>query len=189
MDMKVIDSNFEKMLIEAISKGLPLVSRPYALIAEQIGSSEKEVMAGIQRIVQRGDIKRFGVVVRHRKLGYRANGMVVWDIPDNRVTELGRCIGRYSFVTLCYQRPRRLPEWRYNLFCMIHGHDRSAVIEQVNFMVEQCGLQEITHEILFSGRCFKQRGANYARQQLDKTRSCEPGLYKPGNFYGMAANE
>ena len=192
--MKVIDSDFEKALIEAISKGLPLVSRPYAQIAEQIGSSEAEVMAGIQRIAQRGDIKRFGVVVRHRKLGYRANGMVVWDIPDNHVAELGHCIGRNSFVTLCYQRPRRLPEWRYNLFSMIHGQDRNAVIEQVNFIVEQCGLQEIAHEVLFSGRCFKQRGANYARQQLDKPQSfkpssCKPSLYKPGNIYGMAANE
>jgi DNA-binding Lrp family transcriptional regulator len=179
MDMKVIDSNFEKSLIKAISHGLPLVSRPYALIAEQIGSSEAEVMAGVQRIAVRGDIKRFGIVVRHRKLGYRANGMVVWDIPDSRVAELGRCIGQYSFVTLCYRRPRRLPEWRYNLFSMIHGHDRNAVIEQVNFIVEQCGLQEIAHEILFSGRCFKQRGANYAQLQLDKPNYC----------FGMAANE
>jgi DNA-binding Lrp family transcriptional regulator len=107
--------------------------------------------------MMRGDMKRFGVVVRHRKLGYRANGMVVWDIPDARVTEIGHCIGQYSFVTLCYQRPRRLPEWPYNLFSMIHGQDRDAVIEQVEFIVRQCGLRDINHEILFSNRCFKQR--------------------------------
>lgn len=177
--MKVTDSNFEKSLIEVMSHGLPLVSRPYAQIAEQIGCSESEVLAGIKRIMLRGDIKRFGVVVRHRKLGYRANGMVVWDIPDTAVAELGRRIGQYSFVTLCYQRPRRLPEWRYNLFSMIHGHDRSAVIEQVKLIVEQCGLHEITYEILFSGRCFKQRGANYTQQTIDK----------PDYHYGMVANE
>jgi hypothetical protein len=87
--------------------------------------------------------------------------MVVWDLPDNRVSEIGHCIGQYSFVTLCYQRPRRLPEWHYNLFSMIHGRDRAAVIDQVAFIVQQCGLQGIEHEILFSNRCFKQRGANY----------------------------
>ncbi len=179
MDMRVLDSAFEKALIEAMSLGLPLVSRPYEAIAKQIGSTESRVIEGIQRIIQRGDIKRFGVVVRHRELGYRANGMVVWDIPEGRVAELGHCIGQYSFVTLCYQRPRRLPEWRYNLFCMIHGRDRGAVIEQLNFIVEQCGLQKIAHEILFSGRCFKQRGARYAQQQLDN----------PDYPYGMVANE
>jgi DNA-binding Lrp family transcriptional regulator len=163
MDM-IKDSPFEKALIEIISEGLPLVAHPYAAIAEQLGCSETAIIDGIERIMSRGDIKRFGVVVRHRKLGYRANGMVVWDIPDARVAELGHCIGQYSFVTLCYQRPRRLPEWRYNLFSMIHGQDRAAVIEQVEFIVGQCGLHDIEHEILFSQRCFKQRGASYSRK-------------------------
>lgn len=165
--MSALDPAFENSLIEAISAGLPLVSRPYETIARQIGSTEARVIEGIQGIIHRGDIKRFGVVVRHRELGYRANGMVVWDIPDERIEETGRRIGRYEFVTLCYQRPRRLPDWPYNLFSMIHGYDRPGVCEQVKFIVRQCGLQKITHEILFSGRCFKQRGANYShRAQL-----------------------
>jgi DNA-binding Lrp family transcriptional regulator len=163
MDM-IKDSAFEKALIEAISKGLPLVNHPYQVIADQLACSESQVIDGIKRITMRGDLKRFGVVVRHRKLGYRANGMVVWDIPDSRVVEAGHCIGQYSFVTLCYQRPRRLPDWHYNLFSMIHGQDRDAVIEQVDFIVEQCGLHDIDREILFSKRCFKQRGATHQHE-------------------------
>jgi DNA-binding Lrp family transcriptional regulator len=163
MDMSVQDPEFEKRLIQATNQGLPLVSRPYAAIAKQIGSTEARVIEGIQGIVQRGDIKRFGVVVRHRKLGYRANGMVVWDIPDERVAEVGACIGQYNFVTLCYQRPRRLPDWPYNLFSMVHGRDQSGVNKQVRSIAEQCGLQQFPHEILFSGRCFKQRGAIYSQ--------------------------
>lgn len=159
MDM---NPELREALIKAIGEGLPLVKRPYQEIALRLHCSEAEVISGIQSIIAEGNLKRFGVVVRHRKLGYRANGMVVWDVPDNRITELGHCIGQYSFVTLCYQRPRRLPQWRYNLFSMIHGQDRAAVIDQVEFMVQQCGLQGIEHEILFSRRCFKQRGANYA---------------------------
>jgi len=162
MDM-IKDSAFEKALIEIVGAGLPLVKRPYQAIAEQLGCNEAQVIDGINRIMHRGDLKRFGVVVRHRELGYHANGMVVWDIPDTRVAEVGHCIGQYSFVTLCYQRPRRLPEWSYNLFSMIHGQDRAAVRKQVEFIVAQCGLHGIDHEILFSKRCFKQRGANYAR--------------------------
>lgn len=171
MDM-IAKPSFEEALIEAISEGLPLVKRPYAEIAERLNCSEAAVIDGIRDIMARGDLKRYGIVVRHRKLGYRANGMVVWDLPDNRVAELGHCIGQYSFVTLCYQRPRRLPEWRYNLFSMIHGQDREAVIDQVAFIVGQCGLQGIEHEILFSNRCFKQRGASYLRN----TQQLRPGL-------------
>ena len=156
--------SLQAALIEIIGEGLPLVQRPYTAVANRLGCSEAEVIEGIRDILSEGKLKRFGVVVRHRKLGYRANGMVVWDIPDARVAELGRCIGRYSFVTLCYQRPRRLPEWRYNLFSMIHGQDRDAVREQVKHIVSQCGLDGIEHEILFSSRCFKQRGANYAER-------------------------
>lgn len=161
MDMKTLTSEFEKGLIAVIGRGLPLVSRPYAAIAEQLGSTETDVIEGLARLIQRDDIKRFGVVVRHRELGYKANGMVVWDIPDERIATLGHCIGKYDFVTLCYQRPRRLPQWRYNLFSMVHGRDRASVIEKVDFIVEQCGLQDIVREILFSGQRFKQRGARY----------------------------
>ena len=159
------DTAFTKALIEIISTGLPLVKQPYAEIAGRLGCSEAQVIDGIKRIMMRGDLKRFGVVVRHRELGYRANGMVVWDVPDSRVNEIGHCIGQYAFVTLCYQRPRRLPDWHYNLFSMIHGRDREAVVEQVDFIVQQCGLHDIDHQILFSKRCFKQRGAAYRQRQ------------------------
>jgi DNA-binding Lrp family transcriptional regulator len=173
MDM-IRDSAFEAALIEAIGRGLPLVPRPYAVIAEHLGRSEQDVIDGIERILQRGDLKRFGVVVRHRKLGYRANGMVVWDIPDSRVTDLGERISRYPFVTLCYQRPRRPPAWPYNLFSMIHGRDREAVIGQAADIVRECGLHDNDHEILFSSRCFKQRGAAYRRGTDPQPAATEP---------------
>jgi len=173
------DSAFEAALIAAIGKGLPIVERPYAELGRRLGCSEIEVIDGIRRIAMRGDLKRFGVVVRHRQLGYRANGMVVWDLPDARVAEIGTRIGRYSFVTLCYQRPRRLPEWRYNLFSMIHGRDRDAVLDQLRQIVEQCALHEFEHQVLFSRRCFRQRGAAYRQSAVQE----------PSAIRGLAANE
>ena len=162
--MTVIDTDFEQSLIEAIGQGLPLVKKPYQQLARQLGCTESLVIEGISRLCQRGDIKRFGVVVRHRNLGYKANGMVVWDISDERIAEVGHCLGQYEFVTLCYQRPRQLPDWPYNLFCMIHGKDRSEVRQQVELIIQQCNLGDVDYDILFSKRCFKQRGAHYSRQ-------------------------
>jgi DNA-binding Lrp family transcriptional regulator len=148
-------------LIEAIQRGLPISARPYAEIAQSLCMEEADVIARLRSLQDGGVIKRMGVVVRHRQLGYRANGMVVWDIPDDKVDELGLCMGKFEFVTLCYQRPRRLPDWPYNLFCMIHGCDHEAVLHNVAQLEEHCGLHGRNHKVLFSKRCFKQRGAVY----------------------------
>jgi len=150
-------------LISIIQRGLPLCSRPYAELGAQIGMSETEVMQRLLRMQEQDYIKRMGVVVRHHELGYRANAMVVWDVPDTQVNELGHCLGRFEFITLCYQRPRRLPDWPYNLFCMIHGQDRDEVLRYIDFVIKRCALHDIRHEVLFSKRRFKQRGAHYHR--------------------------
>lgn len=148
-------------LIEAIQGGLPLASRPYAVIGETIGMEEMEVIARIGSLLERGLIKRLGVVVRHHELGYRANGMVVWDLPDTAVDEIAARFKGFSFITLCYRRPRCLPDWPYNLFCMIHGRSRQAVEQQLEQLIKELRLETIPHEILFSRRRFKQCGARF----------------------------
>lgn len=152
----------DRRLLAAIQHGLPLVPRPYAEIGVRLGLSEGEVIARLTRLKNIGVIRRFGVVVRHHELGYAANAMVVWDVPDEQVAELGRCLAGFDFITLCYRRPRRLPAWRYNLYCMIHGRSREEVLAHLEWMVNHCGLQSLPHEVLFSRRRFKQRGAVYA---------------------------
>ncbi len=155
----------DRALIKAVEHGLPITARPYAEIANNLGSTEQEVISRLQQLIDNGAIKRYGVVVRHKELGYTANGMVVWNVPDNDVEELGTCIGKYACVTLSYRRPRRLPEWPYNLFTMVHGSSREEVSEKVEEIVVNCNLQNIEHTILFSTRRFKQRGASYATNE------------------------
>jgi len=152
----------DRELIAAIQQGLPLVSRPYAQVAAQLGMGEAEVIARLTELQDAGMIKRMGVVVRHRALGYRANAMVVWDVPDSELDRVGRLLAAEACVTLCYQRPRRLPDWPYNLFCMIHGRERDIVLRRLAQIIEYHGLQAIAHSVLFSSRSFKQRGAHYA---------------------------
>jgi DNA-binding Lrp family transcriptional regulator len=148
-------------LIEAVQGGLPLIARPYREIGARLGMTEQAVIERLREMIDAGIIKRLGVVVRHHELGYRANAMVVWDVPDERVERIGRRLGDIDCVTLCYQRPRRLPDWPYNLFCMVHGQDRDDVLVCISLLVEVLGLGDIRHAVLFSGRRFKQRGARY----------------------------
>ena len=152
----------ERRLVSVLQEGLPLFMRPFSLIAERIGASESDVLGRIGRWLEEGAIKRFGVVVRHHELGFRANAMVVHDIADDRVSELGRLLAEEPAVTLCYRRPRVLPDWPYNLFCMIHGRERGEVEDIIAELRQRHGLLDAPHEVLFSLTRYKQNGARYA---------------------------
>ena len=149
-------------LAAALEGGLMLTARPYARLAATLGVSEAAVLARLARLLELGVIRRFGVVVRHHELGYAANAMVVWDVPDAAVPEVGRLLAQQSAVTLCYRRPRRLPDWRYNLFSMVHGQDRQAVSTEVARIRRELGLEHLACQPLFSRRRFKQCGARYS---------------------------
>ena len=153
--------DIDSQLIEIFQQGLPVVSRPYVLIGQQLDISEDEVISRLTLLKQQGLIKRLGVVVNHRRMGYQANAMVVFDVPNHLVDQIGGHISQFGFVNLCYQRPRHAEQWPYNLYCMIHGKSREKVLQQLDYLIESCGLVQFNREILFSRKCFKQRGAHY----------------------------
>ncbi len=160
MSDRLIDDR-DQRLIAAIQGGFPLVPRPFRVIGEQIGMTEADVLEMLRDLKARGVIKRLGIIVRHRELGYSANAMVVWDVPDADVVEVGKRVSAFDFVSLCYQRKRALPRWPYNLYCMIHGRERQMVLNNLNDLVSRCGLRDISRQVLFSQRRFKQCGAHY----------------------------
>ncbi|MBK8907068.1 MAG: AsnC family transcriptional regulator [Rhodospirillales bacterium] len=159
----------DRRLLTAIEDGLPLVPEPYAELGRRLGLSEAEVIARLQGLIAGGVIKRFGMVVRHRDLGYTANAMAVWDVPDDRVGAAGRRLAEFPFVTLCYRRRRQPPVWPYNLFCMIHGTDRRVVCDQIAQINSEPELAHCPHAVLFSRRAFKQRGARYSVREAKET--------------------
>jgi DNA-binding Lrp family transcriptional regulator len=152
----------DRRLLAAIEDGLPLVRRPYQDVGQLVGLSEEAIIERLSRLISAGIITRFGCVVRHRALGYIANAMAVWDVPDNIIDVVAARFTSNQHLTLCYQRPRDLPDWPYNLFCMIHAHTRPealAVIDDLN-AIAQAG--HYPQAVLFSTRCFKQRGAVFS---------------------------
>ncbi len=154
-------SAIDRRLLAALKDGLPLTPEPYAAVGAPLGLSAEEVAARLRALRDQGTLTRFGVVVRHHELGYRANAMTVWDVPDARVRDAGQRLAAIDFVTLCYRRPRRSPRWPYNLFAMIHGRERARVETLVAQATWLAGLEGCPRAILFSRRRFKQRGADY----------------------------
>lgn len=158
-------TNIEKVALRnTIEKGLPTSLLPYKVIAQQLALTEQQVLRQISLWQDEGLIRRFGLVIKHRKLGYDANAMVVWNIPNDYMDGIAQQLAKCAPVSLCYQRPRRLPDWPYNLFCMIHGTDRTLVLQQISQITAQLGLESIQKDVLFSFKAYKQHGARYSKE-------------------------
>lgn len=158
MNPESLIDEIDRQIILATQSGLPLEPQPYHAVARQVGVSPEEVMARLRRMLETGIIRRIGAVPNHYALGYKANGMTVWDVPDEKVDELGERVGALDFVSHCYQRPRHLPEWSYNFFAMVHGRDKPEVEAQVHQIAELLGEADRGHEILYSTRILKKTG-------------------------------
>jgi DNA-binding Lrp family transcriptional regulator len=170
--LQAVDA-IDRALIVATQGGLPLVARPYQAIAAELQLDPEDVMTRLRKLQTVGVIRRVGVVPNHYAIGYRANGMSVWDVPDERVDQLGTAVGAFEFVSHCYRRPRRLPQWPYNLFAMVHGKTRDEVEVKVAQIATFLGEQARSHSILYSTRILKKTGLRLAGKNSSEYASAE----------------
>lgn len=148
----------DRRLMHATQAGLPLTLEPYQTLAEQLGLSKEEVMQRLSAMQADGIIRRIGAVPNHYKLGYRFNGMTVWDVPDEQIDRLGQQVGQLPFVSHCYHRPRHLPDWPYNLFAMVHGKHQQDVDAQIQHIAAVLGEWCRGREVLYSTKILKKTG-------------------------------
>ena len=148
----------DRSLIQLTQEGLPLTKRPYHELAAILEVSAQEVQTRLARMLDNGVIRRIGAVPNHYRLGYTANGMSVWDVPDAQIDELGARVGALSFVSHCYHRPRNLPGWPYNLFAMVHGRSRTETDEKVEQIAQLLGASARQHTVLYSSKILKKTG-------------------------------
>ncbi|MBT9096228.1 AsnC family transcriptional regulator [Methylovulum psychrotolerans] len=148
----------DRRLMHATQAGLPLTLEPYQTLAEQLGLSKEEVMQRLAAMQADGIIRRIGAVPNHYKLGYRFNGMTVWDVPDEQIDRLGQQVGQLPFVSHCYHRPRHLPDWPYNLFAMVHGKHQQDVDAQIQHIAAVLGEWCRGREVLYSTKILKKTG-------------------------------
>lgn len=154
--------DIDRKLISLTQTGLPIENSPYMTIANTSGLTQHEVIQRLKDMLSCGIIRRIGAVPNHYRLGLSANGMTVWDVDDNKINELGNKIGQLDFVSHCYQRPRRLPLWRYNMFAMVHGFNKDEVNEKVKQIEALLGKDCKAHETLFSSAILKKTGLRLA---------------------------
>lgn len=159
--MPALADPIDRALVEATQAGLPLGLTPYRTVAESLGLSEVEVLSRLRAMMESGALRRVAAVPNHYRLGYRANGMTVWDVDDACVDDLGQRVGALPFVSHCYRRPRRLPLWPYTLFAMVHGRDRSETAAYADQIAAILGPACRGRDILYSTRILKKTGLRF----------------------------
>lgn len=152
----------DRAIVTKLQAGLPLVPAPYDDVAHAIGATPAAVRARVRAMLADGRIRRIGAVPNHYALGWRANGMSVWDVDDAAVDALGARVGMLADVTHCYRRPRHVPHWPYNLFAMVHGRGRDEVATKVDAIAAILGASARRHDVLFSARILKKTGLRLA---------------------------
>ncbi len=172
----------DRPLAALLEAGLPLARRPFDGWAQALGRTPESVLNTLQRWLDAGTLRRIGAIVRHHELGFDANAMTVFNIPDAEVDACGEALARESGVTLVYRRERG-KAWPYNLYCMVHGRDRAAVLEVINRALQRCDLARYPREVLFSCRRFKQTGPRRFRAL---TEAAVPPVATPEMHHAVA---
>ncbi|MFQ5816042.1 MAG: siroheme decarboxylase subunit beta [Candidatus Hydrothermarchaeaceae archaeon] len=158
--MPVKLDDIDKKILIAMQDNVPLVSRPFLVVAEEMGLSEGEVIGRVRRMMDEGIVRRFSASIRHRKLGITANPMVAWKVPSDRVEEVGSKMASFEEVTHCYERPIVPGKWEYNVFTMIHGYERRSVGETARKISEATGVGD--YRLLYSTKEYKKTYKRYS---------------------------
>lgn len=146
-----------RRLVELTQSGLPLVDNPWAWIGERLDLEEDAVLSLLLQLQDDGAIRRIAAVPNHYRLGYKHNGMTVWDIDDAEIVRLGPLLGAQPFVSHCYRRPRR-DGWHYNLFAMVHGRNAEEIEDYRAQIRQLLGDACRADEMLVSSRILKKTG-------------------------------
>jgi siroheme decarboxylase len=151
-------TEIEKKVIASIQGDIPIVSRPYLVLAEAIGITEATFIQTLGSLTERGVIRRFGATLRHQKSGYQANAMTAWQVEEDRIEAVGEIMASFRAVSHCYRRDPA-DDWPYNLYTMIHGKDEDECRETAREMAERAGVE--IYQLLFSRRELKKISMTY----------------------------
>lgn len=151
-------SELDKKIIKALQGDFPLVAEPYQVLAEQAGVSKELFLKRVKVLEAEQKIRKMGAVLRHREVGFSANVLVAWEVPNDRLDEVAKQMAKNPAVSHCYDR-NTAPDWPYNLYTMVHGHSR----EECEKIAAELGEEvQITKRVmLYSKKEWKKTAMQY----------------------------
>jgi DNA-binding Lrp family transcriptional regulator len=148
----------DKDFIRELQKDMDIIDEPFVNAANNLGLSEDELFEKLKQYEDIGVMRRFAAILRHRQIGYTANGMIVWKVPEDKISKVGEKLGAFPQVSHCYERPT-YPDWPYNVFSMIHCKTHDEAYDVAKTIQDQIHVDD--YDILFSTREFKKTRVEY----------------------------
>ena len=148
----------DRKIIRLLQGEFPLVAEPYKVLAEELGITEEALLARIETMREEKKIRKMGAVLRHREVGFTSNCLCVWNVPDERVEEVGGRMAEHPRVSHCYDR-NRSEDWHYNLYTMIHGYSRDECEEIAAILAAETGIAD--RRMLYTKHEWKKTSMKY----------------------------
>jgi len=148
----------DKDFIRELQKDMEIIDEPFVKAANNLGITENELFEKMKQYEDNGVMRRFAAILRHRQVGFTANGMIVWKVPEDKISEVGAKLGAFPQVSHCYERPT-YSDWPYNVFSMIHCKTHDEANEMAKTIQNQIHVDD--YKILFSSREFKKTRVEY----------------------------
>lgn len=158
LNVKFVPTDRDKEFVREMQKDLEIIDRPFLKSSQALGITEDELFSKMGYYEEIGVMRRFAAILRHREVGFVANGMIVWNVPESRIDDVGAKLGAFPQISHCYQRPT-YPDWPYNVFSMIHCKSESEAHEMAKTIQNQIDVND--YRILFSSREFKKTRVEY----------------------------
>ena len=155
-------SALDKKIIRLLQGEFPLVAEPYKMLAEKIGITEEDLLARIASMREEKKIRKVGAVLRHREVGFTANALCVWDVPDAQMDEVAHHMAEHPRVSHCYDR-NRTDDWKYNLYTMIHGYSREECEGIAAELAAATGIED--RRMLYTKREWKKTSMKYFTEE------------------------
>lgn len=157
-ETKFTPTEQDKEFIRQLQKDLEVVDRPFLKVAQSLGMSEDQVFEKLRYYEEIGVMRRYAAILRHRDVGFVANGMIVWRVPEQRIKEVGNMLGAFPQISHCYQRPV-YADWPYNVFSMVHCKSIAEAESMARDIQKHIKVDD--YRILFSSREFKKTRVEY----------------------------
>lgn len=148
----------DKKIVRTVQEEFPLVEEPYKVLAEKIGITQQELIDRLKRYKRSGKIRKIGAVLRHREIGFSANALCAWEVPEERMEEVGTLMAMHPAVSHCYDR-LTAPEWPYNLYTMIHAHTKEECAAIAGQLAKKAGVAK--RVMLYSIKEWKKTSMRY----------------------------
>jgi DNA-binding Lrp family transcriptional regulator len=160
--MSVEISDLDEKIIKEIQEDIPLAQEPFQKIANKLELSKEKLLERLEKLKEKGAMRRISAILYHRRSGYRFNGMGVWIVPEEKREQVGKLMAAYQEISHVYERPT-YPDWPYSLFSMIHGQSKEEVEEVAEDIYKKAEVTDYT--ILYSTEELKKTSMRYFQEE------------------------